>query len=217
MNDQVDNAPQEQAQPAEAPQTSQDESLESLYNQYQIPEQQAPLPAAPPPIEPVQQQPSEREPLSEENLNAALLHEVQQIRQERVQEREAKIAQQADEDFNTAITAIGKEAGMEGKEKLIRGYVLGEALNDNRLRLLFDKRHTNPQAWAKAQNVIAKDIAKQFSMPNPQLEENQRAMEESQKANSTAPPDKASAEDKAMKLGEAEFDHLWKSLVYGRN
>ena len=215
MNDQVDNAPQEQAQPAEAPQTSQDESLESLYTQYQIPEQQAPLPATP---EPVQQQPSEPQPpLSEENLNAALLHEVQQIRQERAQEREAKIAQQADEDFNTAITAIGKEAGMEGKEKLIRGYVLGEALNDNRLRLLFDKRHTNPQAWAKAQTVIAKDIAKQFSMPNPQLEENQRAMEESQKASSTAPPDKASAQEQAMKLGDAEFDHLWKNLVYGRN
>ena len=216
MNDQVNEAPTEQSTAEAAPE--QTETLESLYNQYQIPQEQAPLPSA---VEPPAQQYSEpSEPQSQEELNAALLKEVRQIRQERAQEQAAKTAKVADQDFDTAVAAIGKEAGLdqmglEGWQKVVKGYVIAEALDDNRLRLLFDKRHTNPTAWAKAQNVIAKDIASKFKLANPQLEENQRAMEESQKVQSSAPPTKSSAEDKAMGLNNAEFDHLWRQLVGG--
>ena len=213
MSDEINSAPAEQA-PAE----QQPETLESLYNQYQIPEQQAPMPTQQEPVQsaPVQHQSEPQEPISEDNLNAALLREVQQIRQERANERAAIESKQADDDFNAAVTAIGKEAGLEGKDKLIKGYMLGEALSDNRLRLLFDKRHTNPQQWGQAQKVIAKQIAKEFSAPNPQLVENQAAMEKSQKAFSSEPPQRASAEEEVLKLGENDFQRLWRGLTQGR-
>jgi hypothetical protein len=193
------DAPTEQA-PAEAPQT-----LESLYNEYNV------QPQAQEPVQP--QQPVTTEPQPDPNDGTAIQQEISMFRQELAAERQRTAAKTDEADFSNAVATLSKDAGLEGKDTMIKGFLIAKASEDQRLRTIWEKRTSNPQAWDKALKILADEVKDNFKVPNPQLEENQRAMEESQRAqSSTAPPTQKPEED-LMRMNNAEFSHYWGRLA----
>lgn len=184
--------------PPEAP------TLESLYQEYNV----QPTGEQPPP----QQTSSEQTPPEKEDA-AAIQQEIARFRQELAAERQTKAAVAEQEDFQHAIAAVSQEAELEGKDTVIRGYLIAKAHEDERLRALWDKRKENPQAWSKALKILAGEVKKEFAVPNPQLEENQRAMEESQRTQSTTAPPPKSKEEDVLRMSQAEFSQFWGRLA----
>lgn len=185
--------------PPEAP------TLESLYQEYDV------QPGEPPPQ---QTSPEQTPPVKEDA--AAIRKEIAGFRQELAVERQHKAiaTEEAEEaDFQHAIAQVGKEAELEGKDTVIRGYLIAKAHEDQRLRAMWDKRKSNPQAWNKALKILAGEVKKEFAVPNPQLEENQRAMEESQRTQSTTAPPATSKEDEVLRMSQAEFSQFWGRLA----
>lgn len=200
-----------QAEQQPAPEASQQQSLESLYAEYNVPTPQQP--AAPvngtpgQPAAPI----AEQQP-AEENV-AALHREVAAVRQELASARQQTQLQTQEADLKKAIATLGKEAGLDGKDLMLRGFLIAKAEEDQRLRTLWEKRQENPQAWKKALSILAVEAKGEFAVPNPQLEENQRAMEESQRAGSSVAPPAKTAEQKAEQMNEAEFNQFWMRLA----
>ena len=192
--------------PAEAtplPQPTQ--TLDELFTEYDVGRETAAATtnAAPPPAEPA---PAVTEESAIRSKLADLERTISADRQERVQAQETA-------DLKSAVARLGKAAGIEGKELMLQGYLIAQATEDPRLRTLWDRRHMNPKAWDKALQILADDVRDQFAVPNPQLEENQRAMDESQRAQSTSAPPAQKAEDKVMSMNDSEFDQFWARLA----
>ncbi len=193
-----------QAEQQPAPEEKPEDSLESLYEQYNVAKPET-APAAPP----AELQPGE-------NPLAAIQQEMAAFRQELADERQERTRTSEEADFHKAVAALGKAAELEGKDKMLRGYLIAQASDDPRLKTLWDNRNSNPRAWSRALEILGKEVKKEFDVPNPQLEENQRAMEESQRGASTVPPQKAKAEDEWMRLNPADFEQRWRRMVGGR-
>ncbi len=201
------NAQTEQ-QPAEATKLPEPQpTLDELFTEYDIGRETpaaSPPNAAPPPAEPPA--PTATDETAIHQKLAALERTISADRQERVQAQE-------EADFKSAVAKLGKNAGIEGKDTMLRGYLIAQATEDPRLRTLWERRNMNPKAWAKALEILADDVRDQFAVPNPQLEENQRAMDESQRAQSTSAPPPQKPEDKVMGMSDPEFSNFWAKLT----
>lgn len=194
------NAGTEQ-KPAQA-ESSEQPTLESLYDQYSVtapqstPERVATVPEQKPGGDTV----------------AAIHKDVAAFRAELAAER-AETARTRDEaDLKKAIAALQTESDIEGKDTILRGFLIAKATEDQRLRTLWENRRNNPQAWEKALKILGGEVKKEFAVPDPQLEENQRAMEESQRAQSTSAPPRASPEQEVLRMKPAEFAQYWSRL-----
>jgi hypothetical protein len=175
--------------------------LESLFDEYNV----SPAANADPPPK-VELKPPEK-------AETAILAEVASMRQEFAADK-ARRTQDADEaDIKQAVDTLGKEAGIKGKESLLRGYLIAKATEDQRLRALWEGRGQNPTAWNKALKILSDDVKGEFSVPDPQMEENQRAMDESQRAASTSLPVTAKPEDRVKQMNPAEFAQFWGGLA----
>lgn len=203
MTDQTPAQAEQQPATEAAPQPS----LESLYAEYNVPAPQQPATPVGQPAAPT----AEQKP-AQENV-AALHQEVAAVRQELAAARQQTQQQTQEADLKKAIATLGKEAGLEGKDLMLRGFLIAKAEEDQRLRTLWEKRQENPQAWKKALSILATEAKGEFAVPNPQLEENQRAMEESQRAGSSVAPPAKTAEQKAEQMNEAEFNQFWMRLA----
>ena len=203
----------ETTQPEQTPaaeSTEQAPSLESLYAEYNVTAPQQPTPqggngqAAPS----GEQQPPE--------TNVAAIHqEMAAFRNELAAERQRRADEAVEADLNRAIATVAKESELEDKDTMVKGFLLAKASEDQRFRVLWENRGANPQAWDKALSAVAAEMRQQFAVPDPQLQENQRAMAESQRAGSTAPPPQQSVEDKALAMNPAEFTQFWGRLAGG--
>ena len=194
----------EQTPASEAPPK---QTLEDLYDQYDVgvtPEQPTGAPLAAEPT-------AEHQPATEDV--AAIQRDLAALRAEREAEKRAALQRDEEADLNRAVAILGKEAELEGKEDILRGFLVAKATQDARLRALWDQRLVKPKAWRSALGILADEVRGEFAVPNPQLEENQRAMEESQRAQTTAPPPSKSADEKVMGMNEADFGHFWHKLA----
>lgn len=190
-----ETTPTEQSPGEEAP------SLEALYEQYEIQPAETTQPV----------NVSEQAP--EKKSEAAIQDEILAFRRELAAERERKAVEAEQADLNNAIAKLEKESGLKGKDTVLRGYLIAKAHEDARLKTLWDKRSANPQAWEKALRILGNEVRKEFAVENPQLEENQRAMEESQRAQTTAAPAKDSPEAEVMRMNPANFAQFWGRLA----
>lgn len=209
MTDQ--NAPAEQA-PAE--QTTPQPTLESLYAEYNVPaattQSNGSGTAGGEPVTPAAT-PTEQTPAG--NEVAAIHQEVSVFRQELAADRQRRFKETETADLKQAVDTLAEKADLKGKEKVIKGFLLAQASEDQRLRALWDRRGENPQAWDKALSILSADVKKEFQVPNPQLEENQRAMDESQRAASATAPAQPSPSDDVMKMPDADFQQYWGRLI----
>ena len=197
-------APAEQ-KPADAlPEAKQ--SLEQLYADYNVgtePEGEAPQTAV---TATPEQTPGDQG-------DSALREQLAAI-QRRLDMKDSQDQQALDEaDLNKAVATLGKEAGIDGKEGILRGYLIAKAQEDGRLRALWDARNRQPKAWNQALKILSDEVREEFDIANPQLEENQRAMDESQRAQSTTRPAPDSPEEKVMRMDDGDFGHFWARLA----
>lgn len=97
----------------------------------------------------------------------------------------------------------------EGVSKDFIRYALADKYEQDPIfAKIWNNRSQNPQALAKALTAITPDIQKTLAVqPNEQLEENQRAMEQSTN-HTTATPE----QHPAMKMNDAEFGNEWDRL-----
>lgn len=114
--------------------------------------------------------------------------------------------------LDDAIKTIGKE--VEGLDPMFIEGALHTAYNrDKNFQKIFDNRDQNPAAYQKALGVITGQIkAKSAMRHDPQLAENQRALEQLQKSSrSGAQTD----DDPTAGLSASEFDAYWERLKAG--
>lgn len=194
----TDKTAQPEQTPAEAPP---EQTLESLYEEYQI---------AQPGPDPVAAPPTEQPPAG--NDTAAIHQELAAFRNELTAERRRKADEREQADLISAVATLGKESELEGKDLILRGYLIAKATDDQRLRALWEKRADNPAAWNKALKIMAGEVKKEFQVPNPQLEENQRAMEESQRATTTSRPPATTRDEEWMRKPDPDFQRDWARL-----
>lgn len=178
------------------PESSEEPTLEELYAQFDAPAEPKPQPPAP-----------------KVEANDAVLQEIQNLRRDFEAEKQARSHAAEESDLNSAVSAMAKASGIKGKNTLLKGYLLAKAGEDTRLQNAWNQRKSNPAAWEQVLGTLAKDVQKEFEVPDPQLEENQRAMAMSQKAASSKPPDPDSIEEKAKKMSDSEFGQLWGNLI----
>lgn len=194
-----------QAEQTPAPEAPPQQTLEDLYNQYNVGVQEQPT-GAPPAVEPTP------EPTPGTDDVTAIRHDLAQFRAEREADRQSALQREEESDLKQTVATLSKDAGIEGKESLLRGYLIAKATEDPRLATLWNARKTNPGAWNKAVGILAADVQQAFSVANPQLEENQRAMEESQRTQSTSAPTAPEPEKKVMEMPDGDFQRFWDRL-----
>ena len=199
MTDQTAQA--EQTPASEAPPV-QKQTIEELYDTYNVSAE--PQTPAQPTAEPAAVEPTPEPKPGTEDITA-IRNDLAELRAAREADKRAALQREEEADLNKAVAILGKEAGLEGKDSILRGFLIAKATEDPRLRALWDARLVKPKAWREALSIFADEVREEFAVPNPQLEENQRAMEESQRAGSTAPPQAKSMEEKAMSMNDADF------------
>ena len=195
-----------QAEQTPAPEAPPKQTLEDLYNQFNVGVEQQSI-GAPPAVEPT---PEPQTPGTDDVT--AIRSDVAQLRTAWQAERQANQQREEEADLKQAINTLGTEAGIKGKESLLRGFLISKATEDQRLQTLWHARKTNPGAWKKAIGILADEVQQEFSMPNPQLEENQRAMEESQRGQSSTAPPTPEPEKRMMDMSDGEFQAVWDRL-----
>ena len=191
-----------------APEDKPKETLEDLYSQYSVNE-----PAPQTAVHPTEPQPAENLDTATQPNLAAFMQELARDRAERAQEREERMRKADEADFRDAVATLGKNAELQGKDKMLRGYLISKASEDSRLRALWENRKENPTAWNRALKIMSDEVKEEFVVPNPQLEENQRAMEVSQQSASSSAPPKPKQEEEVMRMNPAEFEQFWRRLA----
>ncbi len=200
------NQPTAQAEQTPAPEAPPKQTLEDLYDQYDVPVQPSvgETPAAEPTAEPAV-------PATDDN--AAILSKLAKLEAENAANRAEALRRTEDADLNRAVDFLEREAELKDKKPILKGFLIAKASEDQRLRALWNSRAEKPKAWRQALEILADEARQIFAVANPQLEENQRAMDESQRAQSTSAPPAEKPEDKVMGMKDPEFDHFWAKLT----
>lgn len=201
MTDQTTTAQTEQAPAVAPPEPKQ--TLENLYDEYNIGTEPEPIPAAEPK--------AEQTPAT--NDVAAIQQQIVELRRERDAEKAASLQRKDEADLKQAVATLGKEADIEGKDPLLKGFLIAKAEEDQRLRALWNGRNTNPKAWKTALKILADEVKEEFQVANPQIEENQRALDESQRAQTSVAPKQPDGVQKVMSMNDGEFSQFWGRLA----
>ena len=127
--------------------------------------------------------------------------------------QQAQQRQVEEEDISTTISEIQESIPqLQGKDRLVKGYLGAMANEDQRIARVWEQRRQNPAAWQKTLGVIKKQMAKDFEFSaDSQLTENVRAAKASrdQMATTTKPdPD-----EKIKGMSPGDFDNYWNNLV----
>ena len=177
------------------------QSLEDLYGELEIKEPQ--------------QQPQPQETKLSVGNDAAILEEIRSLKAEMAAEKETRARNQENSDFKDAVATLAEVSGLKGKETLLKGLLLGKASEDERLRKLWENRAENPKTWESALGILAEEAKSAFVVTDPQLEENQRAMDESQRSRSAVAPETPSKTDELMKMPDGQFQQVWQQILRG--
>lgn len=116
-------------------------------------------------------------------------------------------------DISQAIKSIQKTLPtLEGKDRLVKGYLGAMAAEDPRIAKVWENRRSNPTAWNKTLNALTRQLAKDFEFQaDPQLAENTRAAKASRdQMGTTSRPD---PDDKFKGMNPGEFQAYWDRLV----
>jgi len=137
---------------------------------------------------------------------------------ERLAHFEQMEAQKAiDADVKSAVDTVNKIVGHDN-DKWIEFQLQDKARTNPGFQKLWDNRAQNPQAFQKALTAIGNELKANSTemLSDPQLAENQRAVNQSQMNSNVNAPEVSSMEDKlASATTEAERDAIWQKAVHG--
>ena len=200
-----ETAQAEQTPASEAPASK--PTLEDLYDQYDVGYQQQTQLAETPAAEPT----AEQTPATDEV--AAIRQEIATLRAESQANKQAAMEREEEADLKRAVAILEDVSEVKGKGAVAKGFLIAKASEDSRLRALWQARKEKPKAWRQALEILADEFHQEFSVANPQLEENQRAMEESQRSQGTTPLKQPTPEDKALAMNDRDFGNFWSRLA----
>ena len=113
------------------------------------------------------------------------------------------------EGIATAVGRIkaGNEALKDMPDRAVRSYLYGLAEEHPEVLTAFGNRHQNPKAWTKAQDMIGKEMAKDFAdMPDADLTAGVKAAADAVRGVSTTLPAKEEHDNKHYaKMSDTEF------------
>lgn len=118
-------------------------------------------------------------------------------------------------DLTSAVDFISD--GIQAADKdLVRGYLYSKAEDDKRLAQLFNNRRSNPSAWDAALSVLKDDVRQKFAArTDPQLVENQAALDNAMRNASTTAPAKDDVQTSLMKKSHGDFAREWERIKAG--
>jgi len=213
--------PQAPATPAATPEAS---PLEKVYQAYNIEDTassfQPQTPAAPA-QQPVQSQPAPKVPdafdpnfgAHQEALvkNVSSLHDtVSKTLHEINAMKMDAIRQRTESDIKSAASLIAEKAGIKPKVAEVAMEV--KAREDARFRAIWNNRQSNPKAYNAALEALAMEAAQEYAVKqDPQLAENQRAMNASR--NQMATTQKQTQNDEYAAMSPAERQARIQQLI----
>lgn len=134
---------------------------------------------------------------------AALKSDFSSVKTELQQEREALAAEKEEREFRTVAEEIATSAEINADDA--EAGLLHKFFKDTNFQQVWKNRAQNPQAFGKVKTVLSQEMRGRFaSKVDPQIAENQRALDE---ANNTSgqKPEKESIEDRVAKMSPSEF------------
>lgn len=217
-------APESQ-EPQVATQTLEDIAAE-FHIQPEVPSQAPMAPAEPKLAEPLV--PMGMDPLDETSVKnyveynarsqAALKSQLQSVKSELDEYKHERNNAKVEAEIRSAVEKVSEVADIEDKDYL--EYLLNKRHeSDPTFKMIWDNRHTKPQALANALKTVGNEWKGRFDFKaDPQLAENHRAANQSQQqSDSTSTPQyNNSAEEKlANAKSEAEKAAIWKQIKSG--
>lgn len=201
-----------------------EESLEELYAQASAsitkpateeqltqPQTQTGYEAAPP--DPVADSDAFRKWAAEQS--AVTQNEIAKLRHERAQEAQSIKAQAEQRDFQDAVSRLAKDAEIPDEQRdLVEGYLMAKASRSEALRGLWEARAANPQAWGKALSSLTSEIRGKLAIQrDDQVAENQRALDDAMRSQSSTAPPEETEEQRVAKMNPQEFDQYWRRKI----
>ncbi len=114
-------------------------------------------------------------------------------------------------ELEAVVGSMAKKAEVSEEFRDLIKYALADKYaTDPRLRAIYDNRHSNPKAWAKAQEALVPELRKKFSIKvNETVADSQRAMREAMRSVKSAP---AAPTDEMDNLSDAAFMAKWERM-----
>jgi hypothetical protein len=129
-----------------------------------------------------------------------------------------KVQLQVEGDIKAAVEVVGKQIE-DADPLMVELYLEKRARENEGFKSIWDNRAKNPKALNKALGAITNELKGKFSIKaDPQLAENQRAIQQSQQSsNSTNAPtyNNSIEESLGSAQSESEWDRAWNDAVRG--
>lgn len=215
----------EETQLSEEPEAVQ--SLDDVISEFNV----APLPmetTEPQTVEHTQPQYTPVDPLDADQWNsyqqqqsqhqAALQGQLQDLNSKLDQYDQERVGNQVRADIKSAVDQVSKQ--VEDSDPLMVELYLEKRARENQgFRSIWDNRANNPNALNKALSAITNELKGKFSVKaDPQLAENQRAIQQSQQSSNTsnAPVYNNTIEENLGSAeSEAEWENAWEQAIRG--
>lgn len=212
----------EEAQPSPEPEVAQ--TLDDVISEFNVEPIQQPVEQTPAEITPQYQT---VDPLDTDQWNnyqqqqsqsqAALQGQLQDLNSKLTSYEQERVQKQVDADIKTAVEQVGKNVE-DSDPLMIELYLEKRARENEGFRNIWENRTKNPKALDKALGAITNELKGKFSIKaDPQLAENQRAIQQSQSSNTTNTPvfNNSIEERLGTAQSEAEWETAWNDAVRG--
>lgn len=225
---------EQSASPDAGQQTSEDTTLEQVYQQFNVEEkatdfnpapqqpQVAPAPAQPPSLgaeipDPVLDPNGFRAYLARTTSQTAQM--LQQTTQHQQRLYAAELRRQEEADIKQAVSLVKEKIGGEVDDDFIEIAMGQKARKDARFAQLFANRSKNPAAWRAALSAVGNELKSKVSFrTDPQISENVRAAKQStQSSMSSRESDDSNPLEArlASAKSQAAFDAEWSRMMNG--
>lgn len=194
------------------------DSIESIYNdakntfQTQSPTTQTSQQQFTPTPDPVSE-PENFQTVLDQNT-AALSKQLSDVTNQLSEIKTTELVKEAKEAVSQAVESVNKV--VEGDPDIVEGVLTARYNKDEKFKAIWDNRSNNPAALEKALNVIASEYKEKMSIKqDPQLTENQRAINESNKNLGGQASQSDDLSSKLLKANDLSFDQAVRQIKRG--
>ena len=149
---------------------------------------------------------------------AALQGQLQDLNSKLTQYEQDKMQALVDADIKAAVDSVSKDLD-DSDPVMVELYLEKRARENPGFRHIWENRSKNPKALDKALGAITNELKGKFSIKaDPQLAENQRAIQQAQQSSNTTTATKYSNSIEEALGGaqsEAEWEHAWNNAMRG--
>lgn len=143
---------------------------------------------------------------------AANQTEIANLRSEIQEERNSLAREKEESEIKGIASEISKEAGI--KPNMAEVALAVKYREDAKFAHIWDNRNSNPAAFKKAMAIVSNEFKGEYAVKqDPQLVENQRAMNDA--TNTKATTQQTNENEKWDKMNDSEFDHAFSELANG--